>query len=169
MDLPDLVRRDIEMLRPRVDRVVVTVHWGVPYDRQPSAEDRLKARHFIDCGADIVIGHHPHIVQPIEVYRGRPIFYSVGNFAFGSGNSRAESLLLGVRFLDEIIEVDVFPTYVRNRDPRLDYQPKLMCGEAASQTLRRLASISGENEKFLTLHGFYSRLRVTASDRGYAA
>jgi len=45
-----------------------------------------------------VIGHHPHVIQPFEVHRGKPIFYSVGNFAFGSGNSRGEGLLLAIRF-----------------------------------------------------------------------
>ncbi len=163
-DLPELVERDIKQLRQHADRVAVKVHWGVPYERQPSDSDRMKARHFIDCGADIVIGHHPHIIQPLEVYRGRPIFYSVGNFAFGSGNSRAESLLLCVRFIDDHTEVDIFPVYVQNRDPRLDYQPKFMSGKAAWRTLGRLASISGEDGKRMALNDTYARLRVTASE-----
>jgi poly-gamma-glutamate capsule biosynthesis protein CapA/YwtB (metallophosphatase superfamily) len=167
-DLPELVERDIKQLKPHVDRVAVTVHWGVPYEREPSDENRLKAHHFIDCGADIVIGHHPHIIQPVEIYRERPIIYSIGNFAFGSGNTRAESLLVGVRFLDDQIEVDFFPVCVQNRDPRLDYQPKIMCGEAGMRTLRLLASISGEYGKLLTLDGFYGRLRVVASERNAA-
>ncbi|TKA98635.1 MAG: CapA family protein, partial [Mesorhizobium sp.] len=86
-DLPELVERDLARLRPLVDRIAVMVHWGIPYQRQPTEEDRIKARQFIDLGADAVIGHHPHILQPVEIYRGRPILYSVGNFAFGSGNS----------------------------------------------------------------------------------
>lgn len=163
-DLPELVERDIGRLKRHADRVAVMVHWGVPYERQPSDEDRMKARHFIDCGADIVIGHHPHIIQPLEVYRGRPIFYSVGNFAFGSGNSRAESLLPCVRFFDDHMEIDVFPVYVQNRDPRLDYQPKFMCGQAAAQTLRRLVSISDDSGKLLVLSDFHARLRVTAGE-----
>ncbi len=167
-DLPELVQRDIEKLKQHVDRVVVTVHWGVPYERQPTDEDRKKARHFIDCGADIVVGHHPHIMQAFEVYRGRPIFYSVGNFAFGSGNSKAESLVVAVRFSDDQIEVDLFPAYVRNRDPRLDYQPKLMCGTAALRTLDRLVSISGDSGKQLQINEFYGRLRMTPVDRRVA-
>ena len=159
-DLPDLVERDIGRLRPHVDRVAVTVHWGVPYEREPLAEDRLKARHFIDCGADIVIGHHPHIIQPLEIYRGRPIFYSVGNFTFGSGNSRAESLLVAVRFADDGMQVYVYPVYVQNRDPRLNYQPKILRGAAASQTLRRLATISGRDGERLLVHDHYASLEV---------
>jgi len=159
-DLPDMVEHDISLLSRRTDLVIVTVHWGVPYDRLPSKDDRLKARHFIDCGADMVIGHHPHIIQPFEIYQGRPIFYSIGNFVFGSGNSRAESLLLGIRFEDGAIEVDVFPVYVKNRDPRVDYQPKVMSGGAASRTLRQLTSLSGSAGDRLEINDFFGRLRV---------
>jgi len=108
----------------------------------------------------MVIGHHPHIIQPFEIYQGRPIFYSIGNFVFGSGNSRAESLLLGIRFEDGAIEVDVFPVYVKNRDPRVDYQPKVMSGGAASRTLRQLTSLSGSAGDRLEINDFFGRLRV---------
>jgi hypothetical protein len=125
-----------------VDRVVVTFHWGVPYEETPLDEDRAKARHAIDCGADLVIGHHPHVMQPYEVYRDRPIFYSVGNFAFGSGNSRAEGLLLRVAFAPEETACELFPLYVRNRDPRVNYQPRVLTGRSAERLLGRLSDRS---------------------------
>ena len=168
-DLPELVARDIAQLKPQVDHVVVTVHWGIPYEREPLPEDRMKARHFIDCGADAVIGHHPHIIQPLEIYRGRPIFYSVGNFAFGSGNSRAESIMVCLRFDRERIKVEVFPLYVQNRDPRLDYQPKVLGGAAAAETLARLASISGADGDQLTLHEFHASLDLTMTPQREAS
>lgn len=143
MDTPDELARDIRALRARADRVIVTVHWGLPYEAEPFAEDRAKARFAIDCGADAVIGHHPHVIQPIEIHRGCPIFYSLGNFAFGSANSRAESLLLGIRFEDRRTVLHAYPVYVRNRDLRVHYQPKLLRGEAAAQLLTRLAEVSG--------------------------
>ena len=145
MDPREDLAADIGALRKQVDRVVVTFHWGVPYVREPSAEDRAKARFAIDCGADIVIGHHPHIIQPFEVYGGRPIFFSVGNFTFGSGNTRGESLLLGVRFEENKTIVEVYPVYVKNRDPRVNYQPKILRGRAAGRILRMLSEISGEH------------------------
>src|SRR5262249_58648833 len=126
----------------RVDRIVVTFHWGVPYQRQPWAESRARARLAIDLGADVVVGHHPHVIQPFEVHRGRPIFYSVGNFAFGSGNSRAEGLAVGFRFLPASTLVSVLPLYVKNRDARVDYQPKVLRGDAAARGLGRLALLS---------------------------
>ncbi|MER8980557.1 CapA family protein [Mesorhizobium sp. M0870] len=141
-DLPDLVERDLARLRPLVDRIAVMVHWGVPYQREPTEEDRVKAQLFIDLGADAVIGHHPHILQPIEIYKRRPILYSIGNFSFGSGNSKGESILPCFRFRQETINLDIFPIYVQNRDPRLDYQPKIMGGNAGRATIDRLINMS---------------------------
>ena len=151
MDPPEALAADIGALSKEVDRVVVSFHWGVPYVREPSPEDGAKARLAIDCGAAAVIGHHPHIVQRFEIYRGRPIFFSIGNFAFGSGNSRGESLLLALRFEEKSTFVYVYPVYVKNRDPRVNYQPKVLRGNAAERVLRQLTSISGVNAPLLKI------------------
>jgi poly-gamma-glutamate capsule biosynthesis protein CapA/YwtB (metallophosphatase superfamily) len=142
---------DIRSLRTRVDRLVVTFHWGLPYKLDPSPRARAKAHFAIDCGADSVVGHHPHIIQAFEVYRSCPIFYSVGNFAFGSGNSKAEGLMLGFRFETAKTIVNVYPLYVKNRDPRVDYQPKVMRGDAAERKLRYLEHLSGSSGAFLQI------------------
>ncbi len=142
-DLPELVERDLARLRPLVDRIAVMVHWGdITYQRHPAEQDRVKAQHFIDMGADAVIGHHPHILQTIEIYKDRPILYSVGNFAFGSGNSKGESILPCFYFGARKIDLDIYPVYVQNRDPRLDYQPKIMGGAAGRATIDRLLDLS---------------------------
>jgi len=151
MDPPEALEADIRGLRKHSDRIVVTFHWGVPYEREPSHWDRAKAHFAVDCGADAVVGHHPHIVQPFEIHRGCPIFYSVGNFAFGSGNSRAEGLLVGFRFEDHKTVVNIYPLYVKNRDPRVNYQPKVLAGKAAERVLAAMARISGDNAAFLKL------------------
>jgi capsule synthesis protein PGA_cap len=143
MGTPEALEADIGALRDRVDRVVVTYHWGIPYYVEPSPENRARARLAVDCGADVVIGHHPHIVQPFEIYRGCPIFYSVGNFTFGSRNSHAEGLLVAVRFETALTTVYAYPLYVKNRDPRVRFQPKVLRGAGADRALRRLAEISG--------------------------
>jgi poly-gamma-glutamate capsule biosynthesis protein CapA/YwtB (metallophosphatase superfamily) len=143
MDSFEDLEADVRALRARVDRVVVQFHWGVPYEREPGSDERAKARRAVDCGADAVIGHHPHVAQPFEIYRGRPIFYSLGNWAFGSGNSKAEGLLVGLRFEERQTRADIYPIYVKNRDPRVDYQPKALGGAAAERALRRLEEMSG--------------------------
>jgi len=143
VDSPEVLAEDIGSLRRQADRVVVTFHWGVPYLREPSAEDCAKARLAIDYGADVVVGHHPHIIQPFEIYRERPILYSVGNFTFGSANSRAEGLMAAFGFGDGATIVQIFPLYVKNRDPRIDYRPAVLSGASGERILRNLASISG--------------------------
>ena len=160
MDTPEALKADIGALRERVDRVVVTFHWGVPYYREPSPENRAKARFAVDCGADVVIGHHPHIVQPFEIYHGCPIFYSVGNFTFGSRNSHAEGLLIAIRFEDDATVVSAFPLYVKNRDPRVRYQPKVLRGAAADRALRRLVDISGPTFPGLRIEAGRGTLRL---------
>ena len=158
MDPPEALEDDIRLLRTRADRIVVTFHWGIPYDRTPSAEDRAKARFAVDCGADVVVGHHPHVLHPFEIHRGRPIFYSVGNFAFGSGNSHAEGCLIGVRFDDRATTATIYPLYVKNRDRRVNYQPKLLRGVAARRVLLRLARSSGLAGELLGIGDYYASL-----------
>jgi poly-gamma-glutamate synthesis protein (capsule biosynthesis protein) len=67
------------------DFVVVSIHWGIEMSYAPSNRQIDLARKLIDAGADAVFGHHPHVVQPVEIYKGRPIFYSLGNFVFSPG------------------------------------------------------------------------------------
>jgi len=166
MDPPEDLAADIGALRKYVDRVVVTFHWGVPYVREPSSEDRLKARLAVDCGADLVVGHHPHVIQPFEVYRDRPIFFSVGNFAFGSGNTRGESLLLGIRFEEKRTTVHVYPVYVKNRDPRVNYQPKVLRGAGAARILEMLGQISGEHGSHMKIQNGSGQLELPWASEG---
>ncbi len=62
------------------DIVVVTIHWGVELDTTPRPEDVERARAMIDAGADIIFGHHPHRLQPLEIIDGAAVFWSLGNF-----------------------------------------------------------------------------------------
>jgi poly-gamma-glutamate synthesis protein (capsule biosynthesis protein) len=78
------VMLDIEQARRihHADIVIPVMHWG--WEHEPLASDRQRqlARRMIDAGADAVVGGHPHVVQDIEIYRGRPVIYSLGNFVF---------------------------------------------------------------------------------------
>lgn len=65
--------------------LVVTAHWNYEFERYPQPADREFAHHLIDLGVDAVIGHHPHVVSGCEEYKGKPIFYSLGNFYFPEG------------------------------------------------------------------------------------
>ncbi|MFA6534448.1 MAG: CapA family protein, partial [Patescibacteria group bacterium] len=72
----------VKDLKSQTDLVIVNLHWGNEYEHQFNRYQQAVGRALIDAGADIIIGHHPHVVQGVEVYRGRPIFYSLGNFIF---------------------------------------------------------------------------------------
>jgi poly-gamma-glutamate capsule biosynthesis protein CapA/YwtB (metallophosphatase superfamily) len=64
------------------DIVIVAVHWGVELDERPRAYEVRQAHQMVDAGADVIFGSHPHRLQAMETYRGRPIFYSLGNFVW---------------------------------------------------------------------------------------
>lgn len=65
-------------------KVIVCLHWGFEYNRYPMPYDIDLAHSIIDSGAEMIIGHHPHCVQPFEIYNGKKIYYSLGNFYFSS-------------------------------------------------------------------------------------
>ncbi|MBI4409239.1 MAG: CapA family protein [Gemmatimonadetes bacterium] len=76
------LRRDVAAARAAADVVLVSVHDGIEYARQPTAATQRFARAAIDAGALVVLGHHPHVPQPVESYNDGWIFYSLGNFVF---------------------------------------------------------------------------------------
>lgn len=76
------VAKNIEAIRNKADIVVVFSHWGKEYEKIPSDKIRSLAHSFIDAGADLVVGSHPHVIQDKETYKGKMIYYSLGNFIF---------------------------------------------------------------------------------------
>ena len=74
---------DIKKAKASADIVVVSFHWGLHHMRGTLAMyEREVAHAVIDAGADLIVGHHPHVLKGIEVYKGKAVFYSMGNFAF---------------------------------------------------------------------------------------
>ena len=76
------VLRDIATARDTADVIIVLVHWGVEYDDTPSVDQRRWARRMVDAGADLIVGNHPHVSQPIEALDGGLVAYALGNFVF---------------------------------------------------------------------------------------
>lgn len=83
---------EIRRMRTECDYVVVFVHWGIERDVRPQDYQRTLGQQYIDAGADLVVGSHPHVLQGIEYYQGKPIVYSLGNFVFGSSIPRTALL-----------------------------------------------------------------------------
>jgi poly-gamma-glutamate capsule biosynthesis protein CapA/YwtB (metallophosphatase superfamily) len=67
--------------------IILCLHWGTEMQAMPAEDQQRQARTLIDAGADLIIGHHPHVVQPIELYKGKYICYSLGNFIFDTNKS----------------------------------------------------------------------------------
>ena len=89
------------------DKVVVLIHWGIERDEMPQEYQRALARRYIDAGVDLVIGSHPHVLQGIEYYKGKPIFYSLGNFVFGS--SIPKTMLVQAAFTGDSLSLQLIP------------------------------------------------------------
>lgn len=85
----DKVFFEVAKLRKDVDVLIVTPHWGIEYQKEPTEKMVEWAHQFIDYGADVVIGAHPHIVGTSEIYKGKKIYYSLGNFVFDQYFSEA--------------------------------------------------------------------------------
>lgn len=73
-------KADIERIKDKVDVIIVSMHWGVEYTHVPTAEEREIAEYLSSLGVNIIIGHHPHVIQPIEFVNDTLVFYSLGNF-----------------------------------------------------------------------------------------
>jgi len=96
--LLEQLKQDIKKTKQQADIIVVSFHFGEEYQTTPNAVQQLISRTAIDAGANLVIGHHPHVVQPIEQYKHGFIAYSLGNFVFDQGFSKEtmEGMLLKV-------------------------------------------------------------------------
>lgn len=106
----------------RYDHTIVFVHWGVERNETPEEYQRTLARGYIDAGADLVVGCHPHVLQGFEYYQGVPIVYSLGNYLFG--NRTGETILLNAEFAEDgKLTIRLIPcqringVLTRNREP----------------------------------------------------
>ena len=108
--------REMQDIRDGCSYVVLFAHWGVEYSEAPSERQRKLAREFIDGGADLVIGAHPHVVEPVEVYSNKAIFYSLGNFMFDQNFSFAvkHGLAVHVEWSDEKTRFTLVPVTVEH-------------------------------------------------------
>ncbi len=92
----------VEQAKQNSDFTVVYPHWGQEYNKKMTKKQRDTAHSLIDAGADLILGAHPHVIEPIEIYKNKVIFYSLGNFVFDQyfSNDVRERLLLNV-MIDE--------------------------------------------------------------------
>lgn len=91
----------IQTAKARCDIVCVSIHWGDEYQSLPNQRQRNTAHAAVRAGADLILGHHPHTLQGIEVYQGKPILYSMGNFVFDQREGeRMESAIFHLEWIE---------------------------------------------------------------------
>lgn len=112
------------------DVIIVQVHWGIEGDNYPDGSQVSLAHDAIDSGADLVIGHHPHVLQGVEKYKGKMIAYSLGNFCFGGNQnpSDKDTMIFRQTFTvkdGEITdsEYEIIPCSISSVSSRNNYQP----------------------------------------------
>ncbi|KYD29257.1 hypothetical protein B4113_2200 [Geobacillus sp. B4113_201601] len=150
------IANDIRMLRKQgADLILVHFHWGVERSYVPNSTQKALGRFAIDSGADLVVGHHPHVVQGIEEYKGKFIVYSLGNFMFGGNKNPSDkdtfvfqqvfSFQNGKRTAKK--EIRVIPFRISSVTTRNNYQPMPLTGKEADRVKRKIVSLSAKIKK----------------------
>ena len=138
------------------DLIVAYLHFGNEYSNSPN-ENQVKIAHeLIDYGADVVVGSHPHVTQGIEMYNGKPIFYSLGNFIFDQSNTATHSAyFVQIDLVNDTGECTVYPIYISN------YLPQHMSPDDGTSLLSGLSPQCSELE--ITSNGT-GKLRFNLTD-----
>jgi poly-gamma-glutamate capsule biosynthesis protein CapA/YwtB (metallophosphatase superfamily) len=105
---PTALIEEIKIAKVKSDFIVVYVHWGLERKSHPEEYQRKLAQQYINAGADIVVGSHPHVLQGVEYYNGKPIIYSLGNFIFNN-NIEQTAILKVVLTEDNEVKVYLLP------------------------------------------------------------
>lgn len=132
----DKMAEAVKEAKQKTDFVIVSMHAGIEYAGEPNESQVNFAHAAIDAGADLIIGHHPHVVQTMEKYRGKYIFYSLGNFIFDQSQSQEtkEGLAIKVYFTKSgINKIDILPVVMTNFA-----QPEMAGKSDKEQVLERL-------------------------------
>jgi len=146
--IPEKIYQDITNIRKDVDFVILSLHWGTELSEYPSPEQVEMSHSFIEKGADIILGHHPHIIQGIEEYKNGIIFYSLGNFIFdntagkvaymGKWEKRNQSIIAKIKFNKERkIGYSYLPIYQTDKNSL-----RIAKGENAKEIKERVKKLS---------------------------
>jgi len=138
--------KDIERIATRIqtlreqdcDLVIVSLHWGRELHSTPENGQYSYAKKILDAGADVIYGQHPHILQPVHFYSGKPIFYSLGNFTFGTmGRADRDTGIFQLRYRltkdgPVLTNFTVIPCRTQGSG---DFRPYELTEESARQTM----------------------------------
>jgi poly-gamma-glutamate synthesis protein (capsule biosynthesis protein) len=146
------VRKDIaRLVEQGIDIIVVSFHWGQERQTELRAYQPLLAYAAIDAGADLVIGHHPHILQAVEKYKSGLILYSLGNYTFSTFSPHVHTgAIAKVDFIDgKVARLDMKPININNFNVQL--QPQVLTGQDAEKVYLELNALSKDRGTELML------------------
>lgn len=134
----ETILEDVQKLRNEVDLIAVSLHWGIEDSFKIPAEQVEFAHNLIDDGVDIILGHHPHQFQGMEVYKGKPIIYSMGNFLFDQNDpENMESFIIDLKYKGtELKEFSAIPVRILDKS-----YVEIQTGDKASNILERQAEL----------------------------
>lgn len=149
----DTIQKGIAELQEQgADLILVSCHWGVEREYYPEDYQKILGEKCIDWGADLVIGHHPHVLQGIDEYKGKFIIYSLGNFCFGANRNPPDkdsmifqqtfTFIDGVKQEDQ--DIRVIPCSVSSVAERNNFQPTPAEGEEKTRIINRINEFSLE-------------------------
>jgi poly-gamma-glutamate synthesis protein (capsule biosynthesis protein) len=154
-----LVEQAIRQLKRRVDYVVVCFHWGVEYTDTPVAAQIAEAHAAIDAGADMVIGHHPHVLQGAQLYRGHFIIYSLGDLVFDHYSlATGQTVLVRAILSPHGVKVTLIPVYASASGI-----PAIVTGAAGHAILLHMQQLSAALGTRLTISGDRAYVRSAGS------
>jgi poly-gamma-glutamate capsule biosynthesis protein CapA/YwtB (metallophosphatase superfamily) len=149
------VRNAIQAAKQQADYVIVSFHWGVEQSYQANASQVRDGRAAVDAGADMVLSHHPHVMQGVEFYKGRLIAYSLGNFLFAYKTTEGrKSFVLKASLSPEgVTDVTAVPVYLGEWG-----RPVVQTGSSAKSILGKLRDISAPRGTRVVIEGDTARL-----------
>ncbi len=143
------VASSIKAARPGAEIVVASFHWGIELATSPSSEQKNLAHLAVDSGADLVLGHHPHVVQGFELYRNRLIAYSLGNFVFSPPRAESARSVMLITLLGPggLVQARIVPAAIQG------CRPRILDGQAATAWAGTIGAYSAALGTTVTVTG----------------
>ena len=139
----------IQQERPNCDLLIVNFHWGREMHFEAMSDQKAMAHAVVDAGADLVIGTHPHVFGGVELYKGKYIAYSLGNFCFGGNTVPPDqrAMIFQQQFIIENGQVsdggiNIIPCLVSGNPKKNDFQPYILAAKEGTALLKKIARYS---------------------------
>ncbi|MCP4136368.1 MAG: CapA family protein [bacterium] len=136
------IAQDIKKYKTEDNIVLVSLHWGIEQTQVPTRSQRVIARRIINSGADGIIGHHPHWPQGIEVYKNKPVIYSLGNFINGHYNKKEmDNIMVGFYYdANKLKKIEI--QSIAGKNKLIHFQPYVLKNKSARKNLMVMKRLS---------------------------